>query len=198
MDPLSFKGLCSSELKLLTCIAYCYVAHLNFKEESLEYQQADTLWELFCECKVRLVSDETSYLDDDGEDSRLSSATDDISRSTLPVGDAISECLKVPVLKLKVGSSGGYVDSASLSQVDCANSSVITPSNDCSSDFDGASENQSMSTTQGRLSSCSEIDDQLMTEVRACNFIVFRLLCIALVFNYQCLSEVHFQFVSVH
>lgn len=128
---------------------------------------ADALWELFCECKLRLLGDDTSYLDDDdGEDSRLSSATDDVSRSTLPVGDAISECLKVPVLKLKVGSSGGFVDSVSLSQTDCTNNiAVITPSNECSSDFDGASENQSMSTTQGRLSSCSEIDDQLTTEV---------------------------------
>jgi len=44
---------------------------------------------------------------------------------------------------------------------------TTTQSNDCSSDFDAASENQSMSTMHSRLSSSSELDDQVSSEVRS-------------------------------
>jgi hypothetical protein len=107
---------------------------------------------------------------EDDDNSRFSSATDDISRSAIAGGDSIMECLKVPVLKLKVAA---YVDGTTVVNNESVDripshsiaSSIVNPSNECSSDFDAASESQSMSTTQGRLSSCSELDDQTATEV---------------------------------
>jgi hypothetical protein len=97
----------------------------------------------------------------DDENSRMSSATDDVTRSvTGACGDSMMECLKVPILKLKVGS---YVEGAPIIAGD---SVPMPPSNECSSDFDAASECPSISTNQGgRLSSCSELDDQAPNEV---------------------------------
>jgi len=70
------------------------------------------------------------------------------------------------VLKLKVGA-GGYVEGSAVvddeESVDTLNTTM--QSNDCSSDFDAASENQSMTTVQSRLSSSSELDDQASSEV---------------------------------
>jgi hypothetical protein len=145
------------------------------QEESAEFQQAETLWEVFCDAKSQLNGIETcgdnDNEDDDDDNSRFSSATDDVSRSAIAGGDSIMECLKVPVLKLKVAN---YVDGTTVINSESGDrapsqgiaSSVVTP-NECSSDFDAASESQSMSTTQGRLSSCSELDDQNTTEVFA-------------------------------
>jgi len=148
------------------------------QEDSLEYQQAEALWDLFCDVRSRINEDETveDNDNDDDENSRLSSATDDVSRSVLINAESGTECLKVPVLKLKVA---GYVEGASVISGDTGDrvpihsitSSVVTPSNECSSDFDAASESQSMSTTQGRLSSCSEIDEQAPNEVSVVNVI---------------------------
>ena len=133
------------------------------QEDSSEYQQAEALWELFCESKCRLNGDENDDDNEDDENSRLSSVTD-VSRSTAAGGgDSLMECLKVPVLKLKVAS---YAESAVEPSDQAGSSSVVTPSNECSSDFDAASECPSMSTTQGRLTPCSEVDDQAPSEVR--------------------------------
>ena len=72
---------------------------------------------------------------------------------------------KVPVLKLKVGA-GGYVEGSAVVDDDTDTLNTTLQSNDCSSDFDGASENQSMSTMHSRLSSSSEIEEQPSSEVR--------------------------------
>lgn len=133
------------------------------------------MWEVFCDAKSQLNGTETcgdndNEDNDDDDNSRFSSATDDVSHSAIAGGDSIMECLKVPVLKLKVAN---YVDGTTVVNNESGDrvpshgivNSVVTPSNECSSDFDAASESQSMSTTQGRLSSCSEIDDQTTTEV---------------------------------
>jgi len=110
--------------------------------------------------------------DEDEDDSRMSSVTDD--RASRDDGCQASDIEvtgigpKVPVLKLKVGA-GGYVEgSAVIGDVvseDADTLNATMQSNDCSSDFDAASENQSMSTMHSRLSSSSELDDQASNEV---------------------------------
>ena len=71
---------------------------------------------------------------------------------------------KVPVLKLKVGA-GGYVEGSAVMDEDTDTLNTTTQSTDAMSDFDAASENQSMTTVHSRLSSSSEIDDQSGSEV---------------------------------
>jgi len=81
----------------------------------------------------------------------------------------------VPVLKLKVGA-GGYVEGSAVIGEDSDILNTTTQSNDCSSDFDAASENQSMSTMHSRLSSSSELDEQTPSEViqQTVSLVVFR------------------------
>ena len=71
---------------------------------------------------------------------------------------------KIPVLKLKVGASG-YMEGSAVIDDDADMLNTTTQSNDCLSDADTASENQSMSTMHSRLSSSSELDDQASSEV---------------------------------
>jgi len=155
-----------------------------WQSDSAEYQQADALWELFLELKTTTAGEYSGPAagddEDDEDDSRMSSVTDEtVSRDeTRPVADieVTGSGLKVPVLKLKVGA-GGYVEgSAVIGEVnDTLN--MTTQSNDCSSDFDAASENQSVSTMHSRLSSSSELDDQASSEVHSsCHLIRYFLL----------------------
>ena len=140
------------------------------QSDSAEYQQADALWELFLELKTTVNEDVGPAVDDDDEDddnSRMSSVTDDTASRDEGHSDIQVTGVgpKVPVLKLKVGA-GGYVEGSAVVDDDTADTlNTTTQSNDCSSDFDGASENQSISTMHSRLSSSSELDDQASSEV---------------------------------
>jgi len=147
-----------------------------WQSDSAEYQQADALWELFLELKTT-VSEFSGPAagnddDDDEDSSRMSSVTDDTASRDegRPVSDIQVTGIgpKVPVLKLKVGA-GGYVEGSAVVDEDADTLNTTTQSNDCSSDFDAASENQSMTTVQSRLSSSSELDDQTGSEVELIN-----------------------------
>jgi len=106
--------------------------------------------------------------DYDEDDSRMSSVTDTSHDAPVPADVEVACGVpKVPVLKLKVGA-GGYVEGSAVVGEDADDAlNTTTQSNDCSSDFDAASENQSMSTMHSRLSSSSELDDQVSSEVRS-------------------------------
>ena len=146
------------------------------QSDSAEYQQADALWELFLElkttageCSAPTDGDEEDEEEDEEENSRMSSVTDDnASRDdSRPATDIQVTGIgpKVPVLKLKVGA-GGYVEGSAVVDEDADTLNTTTQSNDCSSDFDAGSENQSMTTVQSRLSSSSlDLDDQSCSEV---------------------------------
>jgi len=102
--------------------------------------------------------------EDDEENSRMSSVTDDTASRDDGCTEVTGVGPKVPVLKLKVGA-GGYMEGSAVVDDDADVLNTTVQSNDCSSDFDGASENQSMSTMHSRLSSSSELDDQAGSEV---------------------------------
>lgn len=142
------------------------------QSDSAEYQQADALWELFLELKSTTAGEYSGPAagDDEDDDSRMSSVTDDTASrdEARPAADieVTGDGPKVPVLKLKV-SAGGFVEGSAVVSEDTDTLNTTALSNDCSSDCDAASENQSMSTMHSRLSSSSELDDQVSSEVHS-------------------------------
>ena len=146
------------------------------QSDSAEFQQADALWELFLELKSAVS--EFAGPDEDDDDSRMSSITDDTASrdetNPPPSETQVSDVgPKLPVLKLKVGV-GGCVEGSEVVGDEADALNTTGQSIDCSSDFDAGSETHSVATMHSRLSSSSELDDQVSSEVRLLAAVLFR------------------------